>query len=297
VAVGSAAAAPPVEAAAAAAPPVEAAAAATVEAAAAAPGRPEPVPAGGLPPGWYPDEARPGLMRYWDGSRWAAQSRSAGRRTGRLALAGLLIVLIGGGGGAAVYLVAFRGHPAHPAAADRGGRPAAAPAASTGGSPSASPTPATSGAPSGGSEATAVNRLLVRSAADRTRLSTAIASLETCSNVDASAATLRSVALSRQQMVTALGSLDLAALPNHGSLRAALGAAWRDSLHSDRAYSAWGADLQSAGCTPASATDDPHYRAAHPYDVAAEAAKARFATLWNPVARQFGLPARTANSF
>lgn len=32
-------------------------------------------PAGGLTPGWYPDQNDPSLMRYYDGRVWTAQTQ------------------------------------------------------------------------------------------------------------------------------------------------------------------------------------------------------------------------------
>ncbi|MBM7519885.1 PASTA domain-containing protein [Nocardioides nitrophenolicus] len=37
------------------------------------------------PAGWYPDQARPGLLRYWDGQRWTHHTRSAYPAPGALA--------------------------------------------------------------------------------------------------------------------------------------------------------------------------------------------------------------------
>ncbi|MFT4283514.1 MAG: DUF2510 domain-containing protein, partial [Protaetiibacter sp.] len=31
---------------------------------------PQPVPQTAPPPGWYPDEAQPGLVRWWSGQGW-----------------------------------------------------------------------------------------------------------------------------------------------------------------------------------------------------------------------------------
>ncbi len=36
--------------------------------------RQAPPPAGGLAPGWYPDQQDPSLMRYYDGRVWTAQT-------------------------------------------------------------------------------------------------------------------------------------------------------------------------------------------------------------------------------
>jgi hypothetical protein len=36
---------------------------------------PAPAPAGGLAPGWYPDQNDPSLMRYYDGRVWTAQTQ------------------------------------------------------------------------------------------------------------------------------------------------------------------------------------------------------------------------------
>jgi endonuclease YncB( thermonuclease family) len=64
------------------------------------------------PPGWYPDNQNPFLLRYWDGHAWTGHTRMAGRTTtpakgpgfGR----GLLVGLLAGAGaiGAVILLVA-----------------------------------------------------------------------------------------------------------------------------------------------------------------------------------------------
>lgn len=59
-------------------------------------------PPGGPPPaGWYPDPAKPGQDRYWDGSRWAEAVRqrdgaepAAPTRRSRLMVAGAALVLV-----------------------------------------------------------------------------------------------------------------------------------------------------------------------------------------------------------
>lgn len=57
-------------------------------------------------PGWYPDGARPGEMRRWDGSGWVDEWRpvSGGRSSpGRLLGIALLIAVLAGGVAFAIF--------------------------------------------------------------------------------------------------------------------------------------------------------------------------------------------------
>jgi hypothetical protein len=96
-------------------------------------------------------------------------------------------------------------------------------------------------------------------------------------------------------LITQLGNLDLSLLPNGAALASALMQAWQDSIQSDNSYAAWGTDLESS-CDPASATQDSNYQAAGGSDTNATQAKTTVASLWTPIATQYGLPTVSANS-
>ena len=147
------------------------------------------------------------------------------------------------------------------------------------------------------SEALAVNALLAESTNDRNEVRSAISALTSCANLAGEAVVLQSVASSRQSLLGRLENLDLAQLPNGAQLQSVLGDALSYSVQADEDFASWAQDLLSDGCSTATATNDPDYQAATQPDNSAEAAKAVFAGLWDPVARQFGLPAQTDNSF
>jgi hypothetical protein len=147
------------------------------------------------------------------------------------------------------------------------------------------------------SEALAVNALLAQSSNDRNQVRSAISALTSCSYVATETTILESVASSRQSLLERLDSLGLDQLPNGARLQSVLERALSESVQADEDFAAWARDLLGNGCSPASATNDPNYQAATAPDNAAESAKAVFAGLWDPVARQFGLPAQSDNSF
>ena len=165
--------------------------------------------------------------------------------------------------------------------------------------PTPTPTPPTTTAPTSAerSEALAVNGVLAQSTNDRNQVRSAITALTSCTDVATEAAALQSVATSRQSLLVRVDNLDLGQLPNSARLQSVLATALSESVQADHDFASWSRDLESDGCSPASATNDPNYQAAAEPDNAAESAKAVFAALWDPVARSFNLPLQTDNSF
>ena len=163
----------------------------------------------------------------------------------------------------------------------------------------AGPTPPTTTTPTSAerSEALAVNGVLAQSTNDRNQVRSAITALTSCTDVATEAAALQSVATSRQSLLVRVDNLDLGQLPNSARLQSVLATALSESVQADHDFASWSRDLESDGCSPASATNDPNYQAAAEPDNAAESAKAVFAALWDPVARSFNLPLQNDNSF
>jgi hypothetical protein len=141
-----------------------------------------------------------------------------------------------------------------------------------------------------------VNTLFTESGHDRDTLRAAIATVGSCNNLSSAVTSLQSVVSDRQTLLTRLDSLDIARLPNHARLRAGLEQALTDSLHSDQSYEAWVEDLND-NCDASTETQDSNYLQAQQSDSTAESDKGALAQLWDPIAKKFGLPQQTANSF
>ncbi len=165
---------------------------------------------------------------------------------------------------------------------------AAPPVTPTQTAPSASQTEST--------QAQALSALLLDSSSDRKSLVAAVDDLESCTDVSQAASELNAVAASRSSLLTQLSGLDLSLVPNQAELQSLLTTALQYSVQSDTSYAAWASDLESS-CTPSSVDGDPNYEAAQTTDPEAEAAKAQFVSIWNPVASSLGLPTQTDNSF
>ena len=106
---------------------------------------------------------------------------------------------------------------------------------------------------------------------------------------------LQRAATIRSGLVTALGRLDIHALAGGAAAVARLRTAWTYSARADSAYAAWGA--HHLGCTGHAKTagDADWVRAQH-NDALATATKTAAVTLWNPIARRYHLPTRTAGT-
>ncbi len=134
----------------------------------------------------------------------------------------------------------------------------------------------------------ALTALLAQSSGSRSQVGTATAAIASCGDLAGAQSTLTAAQASRQALLGQLGQLDLSALPQSAALVDALTAAWQSSATSDGSYAQWAADEQAKPCVPNDAAD-PAYQGALAADGQASTAKARFASLWNPIATSLGL--------
>jgi hypothetical protein len=144
-------------------------------------------------------------------------------------------------------------------------------------------------------EAVAVNRVLNASAASRGELARALAAAGNCKGLPTAIAGFERVATERRAQAARTRALKVGRLPNGARLRQTLARATQYSLAADQALLTWAQGRQ--GCHGKPKPDANFRRAGGPLSAQASAAKAQFATLWAPVARQHHLPPRTANSF
>ncbi len=134
----------------------------------------------------------------------------------------------------------------------------------------------------------ALTALLAQSSGSRSQVGTATAAIASCGDLAGAQSTLAAAQSSRQALLTQLGQLDMSALPQSSALVNALTDAWQSSATSDGAYAQWAADEQAKTCVP-NDVSDPSYQGALAADGQATTAKARFTSLWNPIATSLGL--------
>ena len=139
-----------------------------------------------------------------------------------------------------------------------------------------------------------LSKLIQQSAAARTEVVTAVASIENCSaNLSDAVYALAAGATTRQEVVASLQGLQVSALPNGPAMRDALTTALDDSVDADHHYQDWLSEVEIAGCT-GHAAEDANFTAGEASSAAASGAKQRFAALWDPVAATYGLPKVTS---
>jgi len=132
--------------------------------------------------------------------------------------------------------------------------------------------------------------LLATSVTDRAAVIDAVADVRGCGpSLDQDARTLASAASSRERLLSRLGSL-----PGRSLLPAAmlqdLTGAWQASAQADADLAHWADDEISRG-RHRDSRSDARLRASYVPDGQATAGKQAFASLWNPVARRYGLAA------
>jgi hypothetical protein len=130
--------------------------------------------------------------------------------------------------------------------------------------------------------------LLAQSVADRSSVVQAVSDVNQCGpNLDQDQQVFQNAASSRQSLLSQLASLpDASALP--ASMVADLTGAWQASVQADQDFAQWAGDEASQGCTPGDHSD-PNYQAAATPDGTATTDKQAFASLWDPIATEYGL--------
>jgi hypothetical protein len=139
-----------------------------------------------------------------------------------------------------------------------------------------------------GAQAAVLDAVLDASAASRAKLNAAIARVEDRTAVEQALGDLRAVGGERQAQLDAVAAADLSALPAGERLRALLADALRCSLAADRSFVRWGQAVQGGG------RGGGDYEEAQRLSLLAGDAKARFLTVWNPVAARHQLRERSS---
>lgn len=162
-------------------------------------------------------------------------------------------------------------------------------------SATATTSPARPANPAGQVAARAVSTDIARSVAARNLIGPANKDIAACRATARDPRQLDRAASIRDGLVAALGRLDVRGLSGGSALVARLRTAWTYSARADAAYASWG--RRQLGCTGQAKTiGDRDWDRAHHNDVLATAAKTAAVKLWNPLARRYHLPTRTADT-
>jgi hypothetical protein len=137
-------------------------------------------------------------------------------------------------------------------------------------------------------QAQALANLVSTSAGQRTNVASAASDLEACGNASADQSAFTQAASVRQSVVSQLGTLQVALIPNGAEMVQDLSSALSYSIQSDNSYAQWAGD-ELSGCSTDYAADS-NFAAAQQTDQNANSAKLAFTNLWNAVAPQYGLP-------
>lgn len=165
------------------------------------------------------------------------------------------------------------------------------PAASSPAGPSRSPSPQAASSPSASvlasGQADALSTLLTSSAAARTALHEAVSQVGACTNLSGAVSQLQGVVNQRASEYGRASALPTSALPDGTEVKSELITALSSSLKADRDYLTWAQQQLAGGCTPSDQSSA--YNAAFSASQLADAAKAAFVQVWNPVAARYGI--------
>jgi hypothetical protein len=139
-----------------------------------------------------------------------------------------------------------------------------------------------------------VGNLLNSSAATRVALQSAVTQVRGCANLSGAVSQIQHVVDQRSSQYEQASALPTANLASGAIVKSDLITALRDSLNADRDYLTWAQQQQSAGCTPGAQSSA--YTTAYNADQQANAAKAEFALVWDPIAARYGLSQQSSGS-
>ncbi|RCH64545.1 hypothetical protein DT019_32105 [Streptomyces sp. SDr-06] len=146
-------------------------------------------------------------------------------------------------------------------------------------------------------QAEALDKVLADSGNSRDAVIGAVADIRKCDKLDQAAATLRSAAKQRGDLVTRLGQLSVDKLPNHDQLSAALTKAWQSSAAADDHYAAWAdavAGDKGKGCKDGHAKRTKDAGLGDKASGDATKSKQEASGLWNAIATKWNLTKRGA---
>ena len=106
-------------------------------------------------------------------------------------------------------------------------------------------------------------------------------------NLGGAASQLQNVVNQRTSEYRRASALTVSALPDGAKVKSALMTALSRSLEADQDYLTWARQQKAGGCIPSS--QSATYNAAFSTSQRADAAKAAFVQVWNPVAARYGL--------
>ncbi|MET7649403.1 hypothetical protein [Streptomyces sp. NPDC005486] len=158
--------------------------------------------------------------------------------------------------------------------------------------------PATEGSAATGAaekQAVELDKLLADSGSSRASVISAVADVKACGNLGQAATDLRDAAKQRTELVTRLSALKVDQLPDHTALTTALTKAWQASASADNHYAAWAdqvAGSKKKSCKKGSARTTSETQAGNRASGTASAQKTQAATLWNGIAKTYGLTQR-----
>ncbi|NJQ08524.1 hypothetical protein, partial [Streptomyces lonarensis] len=144
-------------------------------------------------------------------------------------------------------------------------------------------------------QAAELSGLLAESGESREAVVEAVAAVQECDGIRHARRELSAAGEQRRGLVERLDELTLEALPAHTELTSALRAAWQSSAEADDRFADWAREVREDRrrmCRGGSARHTDNYQQAARASGEASGSKERAAELWNPIAREHGLPER-----
>ncbi len=157
-------------------------------------------------------------------------------------------------------------------------------------------TPSTSSQDARRQVAVGLSGLLAQSVTDRAAVIDAVADVRGCGpSLGQDARTFARAASSRQRLLSRLGSLPGRSLLPAAMLRN-LTSAWQASAQVDTDLAGWAADKIAHGCHR-NGRSDAQLRASYAPERQAAVGKRAFVSLWNPLAKRYGLTTYQRDQF